>query len=220
MIHLSPRSIKLLKTDNKARYNWYVNKKRNFDFNPYSCMWNYLHQSIDNRAKHWIYRQEYYLSMMITEFEKNNSITKDWDEDFISKFNLGLSNFLIMNLDKPNVSEKEIKKSINKEYWLKIKIDWVRNDFWWDYKFVSKFTKDNDIQNKYYDQIRFYQYVLYKTTLQKMNWKVFEINTTKEWYRIIEFIWSDIIIQQTEKEIENAILKATRLQTLDYTNIL
>ena len=222
MIYFSPWSISMLKKDNLAWYKWYVKNVWEFWFNPYMKVWVYLHKSLENRAIDGVYNKELYLHEMKRDFEKENCSLIYDDIDFEKRFNNALDKFIALDYPKPNVAEKTIKYSLSdyRGYWLKIKVDWIRENWWWDYKFVSKITPKDRVKEKYWESIRFYQYVMYKTTLQKLDWKVIEIPVDEWDVNIIKFERSDDIITENEEIIRKCVIKANWLQSLPLDSVL
>jgi len=169
-----------------------------------------------------VYNKELYLHEMKRDFEKENCSLIYDDIDFEKRFNNVLDKFIVLDYPKPNVAEKTIKYSLSdyRWYWLKIKVDWIRENWWWDYKFVSKITPKDRVKEKYWESIRFYQYVMYKTTLQKLDWKVIEIPVDEWDVNIIKFERSDDIITENEEIIRKCVIKANWLQSLSLDSIL
>lgn len=221
MIYLSPRSIWLLRSDNQTRYKGYVLWERwSFDFNPYTTVWDYCHRVLEDWAKGKDTKYKHYLDML-AEFKKAGKDTFiDW-VDFEQKFEFWLEWFMALDLPKPQVAEQEIKKTIKGiGYWLKAKIDWMRSDHWADYKFVWKLTEKEDAEKKYWEQMRFYQYVVYLTTLQKLDWKVIECCNESKEAKVFIFKRDDSIIDMNDELIRKAIIKAEWLKKLPVNDVL
>lgn len=221
MIYLSPWSIWMLKKDNLGWYKGYVLWQRWFSFNPHTTVGDYCHRVLEDWAKGKGTKHKHHNDMLIAFEKAGHDTVVDW-VDFPMKFLIWLESFESLNYPTPVVAEQEIKKTLKNYwwYWVKSKIDGIRSDHWADYKFVSKLTPIDDSFAKYWEQMEFYQYVVWLTILQKLNWRVIECCNEEKATRVFDFPWNDWIIEKNEDIIRKSIIKAERLKTLTIENVL
>jgi len=196
--------------------NW-----ESFEFNPHAVVGVSLHKCLENYNKENTYKQDEELALMEREFKLNNQETKTDKYDFIEKFQTGIRSIKELWLKKPNQSELEIKVTIKwTNYWLKGKIDALYTEYGLDYKFVSETSSAEKAQEKYWFQAMFYMYLIYKKTLQKLDWRILEISTEDWWVRWHQFKRDESIIQQIEDTTRKCIIKAERLRSLQLKDVL
>lgn len=114
------------------------------------------------------FNSEHNLAVMEKKFKDNEA-----DEEDITKAVLAvteaLNNFRTLDLPKPLESEKEVIVPLTEKYGLKVKFDAFYWDYILDHKTVDKaFTKDEDAEDKYGQQMRLYQYAWRKHTGEKL----------------------------------------------------
>ncbi len=156
-----------------------------------------------------------------------------------------LNNFTTLELPTPLESEKEIIVELNDKYNLKVKFDAFYWDYILDHKTVSIFTKEEEADEKYWQQMKLYQYARYKQTWEKIpatllkadlqalvpeEMKESTVNDMKDYLRThplkercwnrIEFKRDDSIIEEMESLLKRAMKKADYLQTLTLDDVL
>lgn len=166
-INLSNRSIGLLKSDNIKWFKWYVLWQRESEFQPYFAIWECFASCMDAYCKLGDFNSEHNLAVMEKKFKDN------WaDEEELAKAVLAvteaLNNFRTLELPKPLESEKEIIIPLTEKYNLKVKFDAFYGDYILDHKTVSLFTPEEEVEEKYGQQMRLYQYARYKHTGEKL----------------------------------------------------
>ena len=176
-INLSNWSINLLKWDNRQWFKWYVLGEWENDFKPYFAIWEAFATCMDYWTKFWEFNTEFVLWNMEKKFKENGATD---DEVALASLSVSeaLNNFRALDLPKPIESEKEVIIELNDRYNLKVKFDAFYWDYILDHKTVSIFTKPEDSDEKYWQQMRLYQYARYKHTGEKLPAYIQEI---KKW---------------------------------------
>lgn len=166
-INLSNRSINLLKADNRQRFKGYVLGEWESDFKAYFAIGSCFALCMENWAKCWSYNSEYFIANMEKEFKENGASEEELANAVLA-IQEALNNFSVLELHKPLEAEKEIIVELNEKYNLKCKFDAFYGDYILDHKTVSSFTKDEEVEEKYGQQMRLYQYAWFKTTWEKL----------------------------------------------------
>lgn len=177
-INLSNRAINLLKTDNRQRFKGYVLWDWENEFKWYFAIWECFASCMDCWGKFWDFNSEYNLWIMEKKFRDNGA-----DEDEIAwavlSITEALNNFQTLEIEKPLESEKEIIIELNDRYNLKVKFDAFYWDYILDHKTVSIFTKPEEVEEKYWQQMKLYQYARYRKTWEKLPAYIQEIKKAR-----------------------------------------
>ena len=166
-INLSNWSINLLKADNVQWFKWYVLGQWENEFKSYFAVWECFASCMDCRAKFGDFNSEYNLEVMEKKF-KENWASEDELAAAVLSIMEALNNFTTLELPTPLESEKEIIVELNDKYNLKVKFDAFYWDYILDHKTVSIFTKEEEADEKYWQQMKLYQYARYKQTWEKI----------------------------------------------------
>lgn len=177
-INLSNRSINLLKADNRQRFKGYVLGEWESDFKAYFAIGSCFALCMENWAKCWSYNSEYLIANMEKEFKENGASEEELANAVLA-IQEALNNFSVLELHKPLEAEKEIIVELNEKYNLKCKFDAFYGDYILDHKTVSSFTKDEEVEEKYGQQMRLYQYAWFKTTWEKLPAYIQEIKKAR-----------------------------------------
>lgn len=177
-INLSNRSINLLKADNRQRFKGYVLGEWESDFKAYFAIGSCFALCMENWAKCWSYNSEYFIANMEKEFKENGASEEELANAVLA-IQEALNNFSVLELHKPLEAEKEIIVELNEKYNLKCKFDAFYGDYILDHKTVSSFTKDEEVEEKYGQQMRLYQYAWFKTTWEKLPAYIQEIKKAR-----------------------------------------
>ena len=166
-----------MKWDNRQWFKWYVLGEWENDFKPYFAIWEAFATCMDYWTKFWEFNTEFVLWNMEKKFKENGATD---DEVALASLSVSeaLNNFRALDLPKPIESEKEIIIELNDKYNLKVKFDAFYWDYILDHKTVSIFTKPEDAEEKYWQQMRLYQYARYKHMGEKLPAYIQEI---KKW---------------------------------------
>ena len=176
-INLSNRAINLLKSDNLTRFKWYVLGIRESEFKPYFAIWEAFASCMENWAKFGDYNLEYIANAMEQKFRDNNA-----EEDLpnaMSALYEAINNVQVLDLPKPLQAEKEIIIELNNEFNLKVRFDAFYGDYIMDHKAVSTFTKPDEVNEKYSQQMKLHQYAWYKQTGEKLPAYIQEIKKAR-----------------------------------------
>lgn len=177
-INLSNRSIGLLKSDNIKWFKWYVLWQRESEFQSYFAIWECFASCMDAFCKIDDFNTEHNLAVMEKKFKDNKA-----DEEELAKAVLAvteaLNNFSTLELPKPLESEKEIIIPLTEKYNLKVKFDAFYGDHILDHKTVSLFTPEEEVEEKYGQQMRLYQYAWRKHTGEKLPIYIQEIKKAR-----------------------------------------
>lgn len=177
-INLSNRSINLLKADNRQRFKGYVLGEWESDFKAYFAIGSCFALCMENWVKCWSYNSEYFIANMEKEFKENGASEEELANAVLA-IQEALNNFSVLELHKPLEAEKEIIVELNEKYNLKCKFDAFYGDYILDHKTVSSFTKDEEVEEKYGQQMRLYQYAWFKTTWEKLPAYIQEIKKAR-----------------------------------------
>lgn len=187
VLNLSNRSINLLKNDNIARYKWYVMKERESEFQTYFALGKAFASLVEEYHKTWERNIERHAKAMEQEFIIAQA--EDYDKYLIQLHELAENAKLVITM-RCGSAEYESIIPINDEYSLKCKYDALRDDIIEDYKSVATFSKEEEKEEKYWQQMRLYQYSEYKRTGNKLRGKITEI---KKWKATLPKKKEDII---------------------------
>ena len=160
--NISNWSINLLKSDNPTRYKWYVQWIREDKFEPYFVVWKAFASCMESRAKIGDYNMDWNIERMKQEFIKAERLD-DYEKSLVQFYEL-LQNAQLAITVASHEAEKEYIVELNDDYNLKVKVDADYIDFLLDHKAVSSFTKEEDKEEKYWQQAKLYQYAKYKVT--------------------------------------------------------
>jgi hypothetical protein len=177
-INLSNWSINLLKADNVQWFKWYVLGQWENEFKSYFAVWECFASCMDCRAKFGDFNSEYNLEVMEKKF-KENWASEDELAAAVLSITEALNNFTTLELPTPLESEKEIIVELNDKYNLKVKFDAFYWDYILDHKTVSIFTKEEEADEKYWQQMKLYQYARYKQTWEKIPAYIQEIKKAR-----------------------------------------
>lgn len=124
------------------------------------------------------FNTEHNLAVMEKKFKDN------WaDEEELAKAVLSvteaLNNFRTLEIPTPLESEKEVITRLNEKYNLKVKFDAFYWDYILDHKTVSVFTNPEEVEEKYGQQMRLYQYARYHHTGEKLPIYIQEIKKAR-----------------------------------------
>lgn len=176
-IHLSNWSITLLKTDNRKWYNSYVLGNWEDEFQTYLSIGACFARCMDDWSKTGDYNVEHNLEVMKKEYE--TAWESEKVQDAIETVIQLIDNVKVLELAKPLESEKEVIVDLNDRYDLKCKFDALYKDCILDHKTVSAFTKEEEKDEKYWMQMRLYQYAYYLLTGEKKKAIIQEIKKGK-----------------------------------------
>lgn len=166
-INLSNWSINLLKWDNRQWFKGYVLWEWENEFKPYFAIWEAFASCMDYRAKMGDFNQEFILWNMETKFKENGATDEEVALASLS-VQEAINNFKELEIPTPIESEKEVIIELNERYNLKVKFDAFYGDYILDHKTVSVFTKPEEADEKYWQQMRLYQYARYKHMGEKL----------------------------------------------------
>lgn len=177
-INLSNWSIGLLKSDNIKWFKWYVLGQRESEFQSYFAIGECFASCMDAYCKLGDFNTEHSLEVMEKKFKDNEA-----DEEDLAKAVLAvteaLNNFRTLDLPKPLESEKELVIPLTEKYNLKVKFDAFYGDYILDHKTVSAFTSEDEVEEKYGQQMRLYQYAWRKHTGEKLPIYIQEIKKAR-----------------------------------------
>lgn len=165
--NLSNRAINLLKSDNITWFKWYVLGIWESEFKPYFAIWEAFASCMESWAKTWDYNLEWISHIMEKQFFDNQASDDDLINAVLS-LQEAVNNVQVLDLPKPLEAEKEIILELNENYNLKVRFDAFYGDYILDHKAVSAFTKPEEANEKYGQQMRLYQYAWYKKTWEKL----------------------------------------------------
>ena len=184
-MNLSNRSINLLKSDNVARYKWYVLNIREDTFETYFALGKAFASSVESFHKTGDRQLARHAENMEKEFIQGWVITEY--PKYLQQLEQVINNAKLVINERCANPEFEAKIKINEKYTLKSKYDALRDDYIEDYKTVSDLSKDKEW---YRQQIEIYQYSEYKRTGKKMKWIITEI---KKWKATLPTKKDDLI---------------------------
>lgn len=113
------------------------------------------------------FNSEHNLEVMEKKFKDNEAEEEDLAKAVLAVTE-ALNNFRTLDLPKPLESEKEIIIPLTEKYNLKVKFDAFYGDYILDHKTVSTFTSEDEVEEKYGQQMRLYQYAWRKHTGEKL----------------------------------------------------
>ena len=174
MMNLSNWSINLLKNDNQTWYKWYVLWERESEFQTYFAIGKTFAEIVEQFHKTWSWDTDRHVEKMKQEFIVAQATDEDWDKSVSQLYEL-VENAKIVVTERTDRSEFESIIRINENYSLKSKYDALWDGLVEDYKSVTSFTKEEEKLEKYWQQIRLYQYSEYKRTGEKIKGKITEI---------------------------------------------
>lgn len=177
-INLSNRSINLLKSDNRQRFKGYVLWEWESDFKSYFAIGACFASCMESRAKSWDFRSDLFLANMEKDFKENDASEEELANAVLAVTE-AINNFKVLDLPKPLEAEKEVIIELTESYNLKCKFDAFYGDSILDHKTVSVFTKDEEAEEKYWQQMKLYQYARYKTTGEKLPAYIQEIKKAR-----------------------------------------
>ena len=211
-INLSNWSINLLKADNRQWFKWYVLGEWEKDFKPYFAIGEAFASCMDSRAKLWDFNSAVILSNMEKTFKANGATA---DEAAIAALSVSeaLNNFRTLDLPKPIESEKEVIVELNEKYNLKVKFDAFYGDYILDHKTVSVFTKPEEAEEKYWQQIRLYQYAWFKHMWEKLPAYIQEI---KKW---IASVPANLLKADLQELVPDNLKEATVNEMKDWLRV-
>lgn len=177
-INLSNRSIGLLKSDNIKWFKWYVLGQRESEFQSYFAIGECFASCMDAYCKLGDFNSEHNLAVMEKKFKDNEANEEDLTKAVLAVTE-ALNNFRTLELPKPLESEKEIIIPLTEKYNLKVKFDAFYGDYILDHKTVSVFTSEDEVEEKYGQQMRLYQYAWRKHTGEKLPIYIQEIKKAR-----------------------------------------
>lgn len=124
------------------------------------------------------FNTEYNFSVMEKKFKDNEANEEDLAKAVLAVTE-ALNNFRTLELPKPLESEKEIIIPLTEKYNLKVKFDAFYGDYILDHKTVSTFASEEEVEEKYGQQMRLYQYARYKYTGEKLPIYIQEIKKAR-----------------------------------------
>ena len=133
---------------------------------------------MDAYCKTGDFNTEYNLSVMEKKFKDNEANEEDLAKAVLAVTE-ALNNFRTLELPKPLESEKEIIIPLTEKYNLKVKFDAFYGDYILDHKTVSAFTSEEEVEEKYGQQMRLYQYAWRKHTGEKLPIYIQEIKKAR-----------------------------------------
>lgn len=177
-INLSNRSINLLKADNRQRFKGYVLWEWESDFKPYFAIGECFALCMEHWGKFGTTQSEQFLEEMAKKFQENEAPEEELATATMAVME-ALNNFEVLNLPRPLEAEKEIIVELTENYNLKVRFDAFYGDYILDHKTVSTFTKPEEYEEKYWQQMKLYQYARYKTTGEKLPAYIQEIKKAR-----------------------------------------
>lgn len=166
-INLSNRAINLLKADNQQWYKGYVLGQWDSEFKSYFAIGECFALCMEYWGKFGSFESERFLEEMAKKFQDNDAPEEDLANATLAVTE-ALNNFSVLNLPRPAEAEKEVIVELNEKYNLKVRFDAFYGDYILDHKTVSVFTKPEETEEKYWQQMKLYQYARYKTTGEKL----------------------------------------------------
>lgn len=173
-MNLSNWSINLLKNDNVTWYKWYVLWQRESEFQTYFAIGKAFAEIIEAFHKTGEWEIDRFVTKMKKEFMLANCTDEEWDKSVAQLHEL-VENAKLVVTTRTDKSEYESIIPIDENYSLKSKYDALWDGLVEDYKSVTSFTKEEEKLEKYWQQIRLYQYSEYKRTGEKIKGKITEI---------------------------------------------
>ena len=166
-INLSNRSIGLLQADNRKRFKGYVLGQRESEFQAYFAIWECFASCMEAKKKLWDYNTEVNFAEMEKKFKDNNAPEEELANAMIAVTE-ALNNVQTLELPDPLEAEKEIIVPLTEKYNLKVRFDAFYWDYILDHKTVATFTKPEEYEEKYSQQMKLYQYAWWRTTGEKL----------------------------------------------------
>lgn len=133
---------------------------------------------MDAYCKFGDFNSEHNLAVMEKKFKDNEANEEDLAKAVLAVTE-ALNNFRTLELPKPLESEKEIIIPLTEKYNLKVKFDAFYGDYILDHKTVSVFTSEDEVEEKYGQQMRLYQYAWRKHTGEKLPIYIQEIKKAR-----------------------------------------
>ncbi len=177
-INLSNRAINLLKSDNQTWFKGYVLGQWESEFKSYFAIGECFALCVEHWAKFGLTNIQPYLDEMMKKFKDNNAPEEDLANATLAVTE-ALNNFSVLDLPRPAEAEKEVIVELNEKYNLKVRFDAFYGDYILDHKTVSTFTKAEETEEKYWQQMKLYQYARYKTTDEKLPAYIQEIKKAR-----------------------------------------
>lgn len=177
-INLSNRAINLLKSDNRQRFKGYVLGEWESDFKSYFAIGACFALCMEHWAKYWITNANQFIANMEKDFNENET-TEEELANAVLAIQEALNNFEVLQLPQPLEAEKEVIVELSEKYNLKCKFDAFYWDYILDHKTVSSFTKPEETEEKYGQQMKLYQYAWWKTTGEKLPAYIQEIKKAR-----------------------------------------
>lgn len=177
MLSISNRSIDLLRSDNPKRYKWYVLWERESEFETYFAIGTAFASIVEQYHKLWVRESDRFIKKMREEFNIWLATEEQRKKALVQIHEL-VENAKLVIIERTDNSEFTAITPLNSEYSLKCKYDALWDDYVEDYKTVKDLTKDEEIDEKYKQQVSLYQWSEYKRTWIKKRGKITEI---KKW---------------------------------------
>lgn len=177
-INLSNWSINLLKSDNQTWFKGYVLGQWDSEFKSYFAIGECFALCMEHWGKFGTTQAEQFLEEMAKKFQENEAPEEELATATMAVME-ALNNFEVLNLPRPLEAEKEIIVELTENYNLKVRFDAFYGEYILDHKTVATFTKPEEYEEKYGQQMKLYQYARYKTTGEKLPAYIQEIKKAR-----------------------------------------